>query len=155
MAPNQSNTALLNDPVAQELLQSSIPVRLAYTWTDGTPRAVPIWFMWNGEEFLINTPARAPEVKALQHNPRVALTIDDVTWPYKILTVRGNARVELIDGLTAEYPGMAEHYLGEEGGRGFIEFYRGAVSRMARITVRPEWVSILDCVTRFPSALSQ
>lgn len=50
MATSQGDIALLNDPVAQELLHSTVPARLAYTWLDGTPRVVPIWFHWNGEE---------------------------------------------------------------------------------------------------------
>ena len=41
---NQGDIALLNDPVARRLLNSTIPARLAYSWTDGTPRVVPIWF---------------------------------------------------------------------------------------------------------------
>lgn len=44
MAGHQGDLALLNDPIAQALLQSTIPARLAYSWTDGTPRVVPIWF---------------------------------------------------------------------------------------------------------------
>jgi hypothetical protein len=39
----QGNLALLDDPVAQRLLQASIPAQLAYTWTDGSPRVTPIW----------------------------------------------------------------------------------------------------------------
>ena len=31
-----------NDPVAQQLLQATGPAKFAYTWTDGTPRVVPI-----------------------------------------------------------------------------------------------------------------
>ena len=48
MAGHQGDLALLDDPVAQTLLQSTIPARLAYSWTDGTPRVVPIWFHWTG-----------------------------------------------------------------------------------------------------------
>ena len=33
---------ILSDPVAQDLLTSRIPARLAYCWKDGTPRVVPI-----------------------------------------------------------------------------------------------------------------
>lgn len=33
-----------NDPVAQELLRSAIPARLAYVETDGTPRVIPAAF---------------------------------------------------------------------------------------------------------------
>ena len=45
----QGEVALLDDPVAQELLSSAIPARLAYVWTDGSPRVVPIYFRWTGE----------------------------------------------------------------------------------------------------------
>jgi hypothetical protein len=38
----QGDLGLLNEPVAQRLLQSRIPARLAYVWADGTPRVVPI-----------------------------------------------------------------------------------------------------------------
>ncbi len=33
---------LLEDPIARELLASTIPARLAYVSKDGTPRVVPI-----------------------------------------------------------------------------------------------------------------
>ena len=38
MSLKQGDLALLQHPVSQELLQSKIPARLAYIWTDGTPR---------------------------------------------------------------------------------------------------------------------
>jgi len=44
MAMHQGDLALLEDPVAKRLLESPVPARLAYTWTDGTPRVVPIEF---------------------------------------------------------------------------------------------------------------
>ena len=48
--PQQGSRELLNDPVASALLSSVNPARLAYTWTDGSPRVVPIWFHWTGEQ---------------------------------------------------------------------------------------------------------
>jgi hypothetical protein len=48
MPTSQGDLELLNDPVARRLLASPVPARLAYTWTDGTPRVVPIGFHWNG-----------------------------------------------------------------------------------------------------------
>jgi len=41
---------VLNDHIAQELLGSTELARLAYTWSDGTPRVVPIWFHWTGTD---------------------------------------------------------------------------------------------------------
>lgn len=59
MPTKQGDLTLLNDPVAQELLHSTIPARLAYVWRDGTPRVVPIWFHWNGAELVLGTPLQA------------------------------------------------------------------------------------------------
>jgi nitroimidazol reductase NimA-like FMN-containing flavoprotein (pyridoxamine 5'-phosphate oxidase superfamily) len=75
--PQQGSRELLNDPVASALLSSVNPARLAYTWTDGSPRVVPIWFHWTGEQFVLGSPPKAPKLKALAADPRVALTIDD------------------------------------------------------------------------------
>ena len=79
----QGDLALLNDPVARQLLNSAIPARLAYCWTDGAPRVVPIWFEWDGTHVVLGTPARAPKLRALRARPDVALTIDDNTFPTK------------------------------------------------------------------------
>jgi len=67
----QGSTALLDDPTAKELLRSRIPARLAYIWPDGSPRVVPVWFHWNGSEFVIATPPKAPKLKALRRTRRL------------------------------------------------------------------------------------
>jgi hypothetical protein len=51
---------LLQDPVAQELLASRIPARLAYVWTDGSPRVVSIWFHCDGTDLVMGTLPGAP-----------------------------------------------------------------------------------------------
>lgn len=151
----QGDLKLLNDPVAKALLESAIPARLAYNWTDGTPRVVPIWFHWDGEEIVMGSPPRAPKLKALRKNPRVAITIDDASaWPYKVLSIRGMAKVETVPGVVKEYALGAERYLGEAAGKEFVQNVGGMFSEMGRISVRPEWVAILDFETRFPSALT-
>jgi len=75
MPVRQGELQLLQHPASKELLQSTIPARLAYVWTDGTPRVVPIWFHWNESDFVLAIPPKAPKVKALAKNPNVALTI--------------------------------------------------------------------------------
>ena len=154
MAVKQGNLDLLQDPVAQELLQSTIPARLAYIATDGTPRVVPIWFHWNGREFVMATPLKAPKLKALAKNPKVALTIDDNSFPHKVLLVRGTALLKSVDGIVPEYAAAAERYFGQEQGRAWMQQVRMMMPSMMKITITPEWVGVLDFQTRFPSALS-
>src|SRR5262252_7746595 len=93
MPTKQGDLELLQSPVAQELLTSTIPARLAYVWMDGTPRVVPIWFHWNGQDIVMASPPKAPKLKALAKNPKVSLTIDDNTFPHKVLLIRGTARL--------------------------------------------------------------
>jgi hypothetical protein len=154
MAVKQGDLALLQHPTCTELLQSKIPARLAYVWTDGTPRVIPIWFHWNGREIVMATPPKAPKLKALAKNPKVAVTIDDNTFPNKVLLIRGTARLETMDGIVPEYATAAERYFGAEQGQAWVKQLCGMIPNMVRITITPEWVGLLDFQTRFPSALS-
>ena len=153
MPCQQGDLGLLQHPASQELLHSKIPARLAYIATDGTPRVISIWFHWNGSDFVMGTPPKAPKLKALAKNPRVSLTIDDNTFPHKVLLVRGTARLETIDGIAPEYAMAAERYFGPEQGPAWIATMGKMVSSMVRVTITPDWVGLLDFQTRFPSAL--
>jgi hypothetical protein len=155
MTTKQGDVALLNDPVAQQLLQSTIPARLAYTWRDGTPRVVPIGFHWNGQEIVLGTPPDAPKMKVLQDGASVALTIDGDTMPYKVLLIRGTVHTDTVDGVAPEYAAMCKRVFGEEGGQAWLEQVAPIMPRMSRIFVKPAWVGILDFETRFPNALER
>lgn len=153
MTVAQGDVALLRDPVAQQLLNSRQPAHLAYTWTDGTPRVVPLWFHWTGEAVVFGTPSRAPKVTALRQRNDVAISIDDATtWPYRALLLRGSATVEHLDEVFPEYEEAAVRYFGEEQGRAWVAQLRGQA--VARVSVIPRWAAVLDYETRFPSALS-
>ncbi len=153
MPSKQGDLSLLDHSIAQELLHSAVPARLAYTWKDGTPRVVPIWFHWNGEEVVLGTPPKSPKVLVLPDHSQVAVTIDSNQWPYRALLIRGTARVETVDGITSEYAAAAQRYFGEEQGRAWVEQMRGLIPQMTRISIRPAWVGLLDFETRFPSAI--
>jgi len=153
-AVQQGSLELLQHPASQELLRSKIPARLAYVWTDGTPRVVPIWFHWNGREFVMASPPKAPKLKALRKNPKVSFTIDDNVFPHKVLLVRGTARLEPLDGIAPEYAAAAERYFGTAQAEAWLSQLRSLVSSQVRITITPEWVGLLDFQTRFPSGLS-
>ncbi len=153
MPTKQGDITILNDPIAQELLRSTIPARLAYVWRDGTPRVIPIWFHWNGSEIVMGTPLKSPKMKALQNNAKVALTIDTESWPHRVLLLRGTARVETVDGVVPEYAMAAERYFGAEQGKAWVVQVGSLFPQMARIVVRPDWVGLLDFEQRFPSAI--
>jgi hypothetical protein len=101
----------------------------------------------------LGTPPKAPKLKALAKNPKVALTIDGNTFPHKVLLVRGTARMETVDGIVPEYAVAAERYFGREQGQARVAQLGAMLSTMVRITITPEWVGLLDFQVRFPSAL--
>ena len=113
---------------------------------------MPVWFHWNGDQLVLGSPSKAPKLKALAADPRVALTIDDNSWPHKVMLVRGRASIELLDDVSPEYALAATGYFGPEQGPAWVSTLRG--KPMARIAITPEWVGILDFQTRFPSALA-
>jgi hypothetical protein len=144
---------LLEDPVAQELLASRIPARLAYTWTDGTPRVVSLWFHWDGKDLVMATLPGAPKLKALATGDRVAVTIDTETPPHHVLSLRGTAEVTRVQGVVDEYAKAAARYLGEEAAQAYVRSLPPDVG-MTRIAVRPDHVVVLDFETRFPTAVT-
>ena len=144
---------LLDEPLAQQLLASTIPARVAYTWTDGTPRVVSLWFHWDGTDLVLATFGPAPKLKALRTGSRVALTIDTDAPPNHVLSIRGTVEVTTVKGVVPEYVQAAVRYLGAEYGQAYIASLPAEVP-MARIALHPEDVVLLDFETRFPSALA-
>ena len=89
----------------------------------------------------------------MQH-PKVALTIDSDTRPYKVLQIRGTAQVETVQGVVPEYAAAAQRYMGAEQAVSYLERTRTRFPRMARIVIRPEWVGVIDFATRFPGVFA-
>jgi Pyridoxamine 5'-phosphate oxidase len=153
MSTAQGDLALLSDPIAEQLLASQTIMRLSYCWFDGTPRVVPHWFHWNGREIVLASQADAPKVRPLQRTPAVALTIDTIEFPPKVLMVRGIAQVEIVDTVPSEFAESSRRYFGPEQGDAWVKQVGELPSNWARISITPNWVGILDYETRLPSAL--
>lgn len=158
----QGDLRLLDTEVAQRLLRSTIPARLAFIATDGTPRVMPTWFEWNGTEIVMPTYVAGPNagirrpaarLAALRANPAVALTIDTDGNPPQSLAVRGRAEIDELDGLAPEYVTSARRYLGEAAAVQLIASMDQPGTVQARIVVRPTWVGVLDFTTRLPGPL--
>jgi hypothetical protein len=159
LAP-QGDLRLLNSAVAQRLLSSSIPARYAYNASDGTPRILSSWFHWTGDELVMPTFIAAPHarhparrINALRARPDIAVSIDTETSPPEVLLLRGQATVTEVDGIPAEYAQAAVRYLGSEVADPYLAMIDQPGTRMARISLRPSWVGVIDFQSRRPSAL--
>lgn len=147
--------AVLDDPVAQRVLDTCPVARLAYTGLDGKPRAIPIGYFFTGRDFLMFTVPFSAKVRALRANPDVALTIDTEDFPPNVLLVRGSATVEVVDGTPAEYLESGRRFVGDANYPAWKAGVEGLYEQMGRITVTPHWAKIHDFETRLPSAVEQ
>jgi hypothetical protein len=161
MTVAQGDLSLLETDVAQELLASALPARVAYIAQDGTPRVVPTWFHWTGRELVMPTFVAAPHIKrpaarlrALRANPDVAISIDTESQPPQVLLLRGRADVTEVDGVVPEYALSARQYMGEEAAAAYLATIDQPGTKMARIAVRPTWAGTFDFATRLPTNMT-
>jgi hypothetical protein len=148
-------TEVLNRPYSQELLARDI-TRLAYVATDGTPRAVPIGFTWNGAQIVMCTTTNAPKLASLRANPAVALTIDTEVHPPKILLIRGRADLDVVDGIPDEYLQMNGSYqMTPEQRVAWEAEVRSLYDSMVRIVVTPTWAKLIDFENTLPSTVEE
>ena len=155
MQPNEI-TEVLNRPISQELLARDV-TRLAYVAKDGTPRNIPIIFTWNGSEIVMCTPKNAPKLPGLRENPAVALTIDTEAHPPKVLLIRGQAKLDVVDGIPDEYLQWNGTYKMTPEQRVAWEAEVRSLYRdgMVRIVVTPTWAKLIDFETTLPSAIEE
>ena len=131
---------------ARDLLANASLLRLAYNGNDGLPRAIPIGFFWDGAAIVVCTAVTSPKVRAIQHRPDVALTIDEGGTPAdaRSLLIRGRAEVEIVDGIPAEYLAGSRKTLPPDQ----VEVFESAVTKMyaqmARISIVPTWARFYD-----------
>ena len=154
MEPNEI-TEVLSRPLSQEMLARGI-TRLAYVAQDGTPRCIPIAFTWDGAEIVMCTAKNAPKLRALRHNPAVALTIDTEVHPPQILLIRGRAELDVVEAIPAEYLQASGSYQMTPEQR--VEWEAGVRSLydgMVRIVVTPTWAKLIDFETTLPSAVEE
>jgi hypothetical protein len=146
---------ILNRPLSKELLARDF-TRLAYVARDGTPRTVPMGYVWNGRQVVMCTTTIAPKLIALRHNPAVALTIDTEVHPPKILLIRGRAELDAVDGIPDEYLQMNGSYQMTAEQR--VEWeaeVRSLYDGMVRIVITPTWAKLIDFETTLPSPVEE
>jgi hypothetical protein len=157
----QGDLRLLESDTAKRLLASTVPARFAYVAADGTPRVLPTWFYWTGEELVMPTFVAAPHIqrpaarlKALRANPNVAVTIDTESFPPNVLLIRGRVLITEVQGIVPEYRLAAHRYMGEEPAAAYLAQVEQPGTAMARIALRPAWVGVIDFETRLPDTMT-
>jgi Pyridoxamine 5'-phosphate oxidase len=142
-------------PIAQQLLRDEPVLHLSYTAGDGAPRVIPIGYVWDGGSFLMWTIPGSAKVGALRADPRVAITIDILGPPPRVLLVRGQATLTHVDGVPDGYLEASHRTMPPEAWDGFDTQVRALYEQMVVITVTPEWARLLDFETTLPQAVEK
>ena len=98
-----------------ELIELLREPHLAYVATvnrDGSPQVTPVWVDTDGEAIVFNTARGRLKWRNLERDPRVAVTVVDVSSPEaRVLIARGRAELieegalEHMDTLSRKYDG--------------------------------------------------
>jgi PPOX class probable F420-dependent enzyme len=84
---------------------------------DGSPQVAPVWVERDGDDIIINATVKRQRYRNLRRDPRVAVTVFDMSNPYSKVIIRGRA-VEIttqggeehIDKLSTKYHGRKYDY---------------------------------------------
>ena len=142
-------------PISRQLLRDECVLHLSYTAPDGAPRVIPIGYVWDGAHFLMWTVPHSDKVGALRADERVAITIDVLGPPPRVLLVRGRAALETVDGVPDGYLDASHRTLPREAWDDFDTQVRGLYKQMTVVTVTPDWAKLLDFETTAPSAVEK
>jgi PPOX class probable F420-dependent enzyme len=91
-------------------LREEVVIWLTTTGADGTPQPAPVWFLWEGETFLIYTLTNAKRLAHIERNPRVALHFDGDGTGGDIIVFTGEARRAPDEPPADQHPAYAAKY---------------------------------------------
>jgi PPOX class probable F420-dependent enzyme len=79
---------------AAERLRAEPVAWLTTVRADGQAQSTPVWFLWDGDRFLLYSQPGAQKVRNLAANPKVSLHLNDDGAGDDIVTFEGEATVE-------------------------------------------------------------
>jgi len=85
------DTATLGGKGAQGRLQKEIVIWLGTVGADGHPHAVPVWFLWDGQSFLIYS-VPGQKVRDIEANPKVTLHLNTTFDGGDVVRIDGEAK---------------------------------------------------------------
>ncbi len=77
---------------------------------DGTPQPIPVWFLWDGQTFLIYSRAATAKLRNVADRPRVALHLDGDGHGGDIVVLAGEARIVTDVPPASEIPEYVDKY---------------------------------------------
>lgn len=89
--------------------------KLATVRADGSPHAVPVWIVLDGDDIVFNAGESTVKVKAIRREPRVALLFDDERPPFSYVLIWGTAALsDDLDEVRHWATRIGARYMGED-----------------------------------------
>jgi hypothetical protein len=125
------------------MLDEAIVGQLSFVGLDGYPRTVPVWFDHRDGEILISNAPGTYKCRCIGSGARVGFAVSDPSPPYRLVTMTGDAVVELLPEADRVLlaGGQARRYLGPEAARRFFGPHPGDGEL---IRIRPRTVRFVD-----------
>lgn len=102
------------NPEQEALLKEKVFVHLATTNKDGSPQVSPLWVDYRDGEIIVNSEEHRLKVKNMKRDPRVSLSVQDPSKPYKYVQIKGRVTEITRTGGAEGIDALAKKYLNEE-----------------------------------------
>jgi PPOX class probable F420-dependent enzyme len=98
------------DAHIDQRLRTNLIIWLNTVRPDGRPHGVAVWFLWDGETFLIFSRPHNQKIRNLQHNKNVLLAVDDTYKGDDPIAIEGVATLLAPGDIEIPYPPYLEKY---------------------------------------------
>jgi len=82
------------DTYVEKRLRDAVVIWLTTVRPDGQPQTSPVWFLWDGERFLLYSRPRSQKVPNIRGNRRVSLNLDGDRDGGEIVTIEGTGEID-------------------------------------------------------------
>ena len=103
----------------------------------GVPQASPIWFLWDGNEFLMFSKDDTARIRNVSDNPKISFNLEGDGRGGAVVVIEGTARIDRDHPPATEMPEYIEKY------QGFLDAYEWTPASFATdypvpILIRPD-----------------
>jgi PPOX class probable F420-dependent enzyme len=106
----------------ERFLREPIVAVLSWLTPQGEVASSPIWYEYRDGKFYLASSSAFLKVRSMRKHPAVSLCVQDPAPPYRYVTVRATAEVQVEpEAARALDERLARHYLGQTGGRYYTE----------------------------------
>jgi len=119
---------------AEERLHSAVVIWLTTISPDDQPQSTPVWFLWDGDSFLIYSKPASPKVASIRANAKVSLHLNSNHVGDDAVIFEAAARLADDEPPADRVPAYVEKYAGEIAGLGWTnERFAGDYSQPIRV----------------------